>query len=250
MAMPDVQNPINTYGWLKKAVSLWADRDDDEFVNQIPNFINFAEKEIYRNLRIPPLEKEVYLDIKDGVAYIPPDYLEAQWMMRAKDGTIFQVTSPEEISYRRQHGTINPSHWNNQPVNFARFGSRFIFYPSIEADTPYYPDDGSPLIPAENSVILSYYADPPEFHEDTDTSAILTIAPELLLYFTLRHACLFVQDDNGVQKWSALGKAILDEMVEQNKKQEYSGSPIAIPNNMTLLQSSLPDIYGIRTSRV
>ena len=46
MAMPDVQNPINTYGWLKKAVYLWADRDDPEFVNQIPNFINFAENAI------------------------------------------------------------------------------------------------------------------------------------------------------------------------------------------------------------
>lgn len=229
MAMPDVQYPINTYGWLKKAVALWADRDDDEFVNQIPNFINFAEKEIYRNLRIPPLEKEVYLDIKDGVAYIPPDYLEAQWMMRAKDGTIFQVTSPEEISYRRQHGTINPSHWNNQPVNFARFGSRFIFYPSIEADTPYYPDDGSPLIPAENSVILSYYADPPEFHEDTDTSAILTIAPELLLYFALRHSALYVQDNEGAEKWSALGQASLDEIVIQAERSEWKGSPLVIP---------------------
>lgn len=248
MAMPDVQNPINTYGWLKKAVSLWADRDDPEFVNQIPNFINFAEKEIYRNLRIPPLEKEVYLDIKDGVAFIPPDYLEAQWMMRSKDGLIFRVTSLEEVDWLKRNNSVNPTNWNQGEVVFARLGSRFIFYPAIEADTPVYPDDGSPEIPAENSVILSYYADPPEFWEDSDTSAILTIAPELLLYFALRHASLFVQDDNAVQKWSALGKAILDEVVEQSKKAEYSGSPLVIPNTISRLHSSR-EVYGIRRFR-
>jgi hypothetical protein len=248
MAMPDVQYPINTYGWLKKAVSLWADRDDGEFVDQIPNFINFAEKEIYRNLRIPPLEKELYLDIKDGVAFIPPDYLEAQWMMRAKDGLIFRVTSLEEVDWLKRNNSINPTNWNQGEVVFARLGSRFIFYPLIDADTPVYPDDGSPEIPAENAVILSYYADPPEFWEDSDTSAILTIAPELLLYFSLRHASLFVQDDNAVQKWSALGKAILDEVVEQSKKAEYSGSPLVIPNTISRLNSSR-EIYGIRRFR-
>ena len=248
MAMPDVQNPINTYGWLKKAVSLWADRDDPEFVNQIPNFINFAEKEIYRNLRIPPLEKEVYLDIKDGVAFIPPDYLEAQWMMRSKDGLIFRVTSLEEVDWLKRNNSVNPTNWNQGEVVFARLGSRFIFYPAIEADTPVYPDDGSPEIPAENAVVLSYYADPPEFWEDSDTSAILTIAPELLLYFALRHASLFVQDDNAVQKWSALGKAILDEVVEQSKKAEYSGSPLVIPNTISRLHSSR-EVYRIRRFR-
>lgn len=248
MAMPDVQNPINTYGWLKKAVSLWADRDDPEFVNQIPNFINFAEKEIYRNLRIPPLEKEVYLDIKDGIAFIPPDYLEAQWVMRSKDGLIFRVTSLEEVDWLKRNNSVNPTNWNQGEVVFARLGSRFIFYPAIEADTPVYPDDGSPEIPADNAVILSYYADPPEFWEDSDTSAILTIAPELLLYFALRHASLFVQDDNAVQKWSALGKSILDEVVEQSKKAEYSGSPLVIPNTISRLHSSR-EVYGIRRFR-
>lgn len=63
-------------------MSLWADRDDPEFVNQIPNFINFAERKSIVIYVFLLWKKEVYLDIKDGVAFIPPDYLEAQWMMR------------------------------------------------------------------------------------------------------------------------------------------------------------------------
>ena len=44
MALPKVDFPISTYGGLKKAVQLWADRDDPEFVNQIPNFITSVRK--------------------------------------------------------------------------------------------------------------------------------------------------------------------------------------------------------------
>lgn len=248
MAMPDVQYPINTYGWLKKAVSLWADRDDDEFVNQIPNFINFAEKEIYRNLRIPPLEKEAYLGIENGVAVLPVDYLETQWIMRSANGQVFRVTSPEEVDWLKRNKTYHKTSFNEGEIVFARMGKRLFFYPAINATVPRYPDDGSPVEPAEDSVVISYYADPPEFHEDEDTSALLTIAPEMLLYFSLRHASLFVQDDNAVQKWSALGKAILDEVVEQSKKAEYSGSPLAIPNTAQQLTSSRIS-FGIQYNR-
>lgn len=237
MSMPDVQYPINTYGWLKKAVALWADRDDDEFVNQIPNFINFAEKEIYRNLRVPPLEKEAYLDIKDGMAYLPPDYLETQWIMIASSGQVCRVTSPEEIDWLRRNKTTHPSMFNESEITFARMGHRLLFYPAINADVPEEPEDGSPPITPDNAVIINYYADPQEMTDDMDTNVLLTIAPELLLYFTLRHASLFVQDDNGVQKWSALGKAILDEMVAQAEKAEYSGSPLVIPNTREDLSS-------------
>lgn len=226
MPMPKVDFPISTYGGLKKAVSLWADRDDPEFVEQIPNFIDFGQKEIYRNLRIPTVSKEVYLSIKDGTCHIPPDFLEAQWIMRAKTGQLFKLIGPEEMSALRENGI---GKHDDTSIKFARFGNRWLFYPLIDADTPVYPDDGAPEIPAENSVILSYYADPPELVNDSDTSAILTIAPELLLYFALRHASLFVQDNEGAEKWSALGTASLEEIVHQAKASEWKGSPLAIP---------------------
>lgn len=227
MAMPQVDYPITTYGGLKKAVSLWSDRDDPEFVDQIPNFIDFGQKEIYRNLRIPTVEKEVYLDIKGGICYIPPDYLETNWIMRAATGQVFRLVAPEEISALRESG-FGKNDTNPSVVRYAKFGKRWLFYPLINSDTPRYNND-APETPAENSVILNYYADAPEFKEDTDTSAILTIAPEVLLYFALRHASLFVQDNEGAEKWSALGQASLEEIVVQNKQSEWKGSPLVIP---------------------
>ena len=247
MSMPDVQYPINTYGWLKKAVSLWADRDDDEFVNQIPNFINFAEKEIYRNLRIPSIEKEAYLNIKGGMCFIPPDLLEIKWIMASKTGQMFRATSPEEIDWQKRNKITNATEFNSGEITFTRMGSRLFFYPQIDADVPISniaPDD----IPPDNAVVINYYQDTKEMTDDMDSSALLTIAPELLLYFSLRHASLFVQDDAAVQKWSALGKASLDEIVNQADKMEYSGSPLAIPNTWNTLNSTTH--YGfMRTSR-
>lgn len=237
-AMPVVKNPIRTYGDLKEAVSLWMDRDDDEFVKQIPNFIDFGQKEVYRNLRIPPLEKEIYLSVKDGVGYIPPDFLEAKFIMRARNAQVFRLTSEEEISSLRE-ADIGKD--NDKVVKYARFGKRWLFYPLIEAGTPHYPDDGSPEIPANDAVILCYYSDPAEFVNDDDTDAILTIAPDLLLYFALRHACLFVQDNEGAQKWSAMGQASMEELEAQAKKSEWKGSPLVIPprgfNNITSAQN-------------
>lgn len=229
MAMPNVQYPINTYGWLKQAVSLWADRDDDEFVNQIPNFVNFAEKEIYRNLRVPSIEKEAYLDVKNGVAFIPPDLLEIKYIMLANTGQVARASSPEEIDWLRRGKTTHATDFNTGEIVFTRMGSRLFFYPAtVTADVPANNDPATP-VPA-NAMIINYYQDTVEMIKDTDQNVLLTIAPELLLYYTLRHAALFVQDDMAAQKWSAVGKAALDEIVLQAEKMEYSGSPLVIPN--------------------
>lgn len=239
MSVPDVQFPINSYGWLKKAVALWIDRDDDEFVKQIPNFINFAEKEIYRNLRIPPIEKEAYLSILDGIASIPPDLLETNYIMKYNNGQMLRVTSLEEVDWLRRDKIKVRSDWNKSEIVFARAGKRFLFYPSINADIPPPQGRDDPPVPIpENAIIINYYADSMPMMNDEDTNTLLTIAPELLLYFALRHACLFVQDDNGVQKWSAMGNALLEEMIEQARKAEYAGSPLVIPNTYETLTSS------------
>lgn len=243
MAMPDVKYPIRTYRGLKEAVSLWMDRDDDEFVNQIPNFINFGEKEIYRNLRIPAFEKEAYLRIRKGVAFVPVDLLEIKYITLFSNGQMFRSTSPEEIDWQRRDKTNNSLSFDSKELLFTRMGQRLYFSPQLEARIP---DPSLDDIP-EDAVIICYYRDTVEMVNDDDTNAILTVAPELLLYYALRHAALFVQDDMAAQKWSAVGKAALDEIVEQNMKLEYSGSPLAITNAYAGVNSF--SHYGqIRTS--
>lgn len=239
MALPNVPAQIRTYGDLKNAVGLWIDRDDDEFVNQIPNFINFAEKEIYRALRIPKFEREIYLKITNGMAYIPTDLLEIKYMMKAETGQVYRTTSLEELDWLRRGKTTHSTDFNESEVVWARSTGRFYFYPPITATIP----EGTAL--TGNEVLISYYRDTAEMVNDTDSCAILTVAPELLLYTSLKHASLFVQDDSGVQKWSALALASMSDISEQAKKAEYSGSPLVIPNSYDMLGRRSTINYGV-----
>lgn len=253
MSMPYVPAQIRTYGQLKDAVSLWADRDDEEFVGQVPNFINFAEKEIHRNLRTPITEREEYLRIVNGVAFIPSDLLEIRYIMNADTGQMCRVTSPEELDWLRRNKTNHRDQFSDQEIVFSRMAGRFYFYPLITSVVPNsnidanggvlpgsQPADGNPDpdASAKSAYLISYYADPQELVEDTDTNTLLTVAPEALLYAALKHAALFVQDDNAVQKWAALADAAITELNNQNTKFEYSGSPLVIPNNFWGNQTS------------
>ncbi|WP_420026121.1 phage adaptor protein [Enterobacter hormaechei] len=58
-------------------------------------------------------------------------------------------------------------------------------------------------------MIMGYISDTPELVKDSDSCTILTIAPDLLLYMSLKHAALFVQDDEGAQKWGMMAEAAL-----------------------------------------
>lgn len=239
MAMPNVPSQIRNYGDLKAAVALWIDRDDDEFVNQIPNFINFAEKEIYRAVRIPRFEREIYLKITNGMAYIPTDLLQVSYIMKAQTGQVYRTTSIEELDWLRRGKTTHSSQFNESEVVWAKTTGRFYFYPAITSTIP----EGTEL--TGNEVLLSYYRDTAEMVNDTDSCAILTIAPELLLYTALKHACLFVQDDAAVQKWAALAMASMSDIQKQADNAEYSGSPLVIPNSYDMLGRRTTVNYGV-----
>lgn len=224
MAMPNVTYPINTYGGLKQAVALWMDRDDDEFVNQIPNFINMAEKEIYRTLRHPIMEKEAYLQIISGQANIPTDWLETEYILRCKDGVSMRSTSIEEISGLKNG---NLSLMDGETV-WARYGKRFFFFPEINANLPTVDQTTGTTTMDGTEVIIGYYADQPELMADDDTDALLTISPEYLLYTTLKHASVFVQDDEAENRWSSKAQSVRDELDTQKADEEYSGSPLVL----------------------
>lgn len=223
MAFPSLPTQIQTMGDLKKALALWADRDDPEFLDQCHNFINFAEKDIYRRLKIPSLEREVYLNVHNGIAFIPADLIQIKHVIDNETGSVFRHTSLEEIQWIKQNKRVNETSFNVEETCFCRIGGRLLFAPTLEA-----PSDGL----MKGRIIMNYISDTPELLEDNDSCNILTIAPDLMLYMALKHACLFVQDDNGAQKWGTLAEAALAIVQEQANKAEYSGSPKVIPNSL------------------
>lgn len=195
--------PISNYGDLKELVQSWSDRDDDEFCEQIPNFVDFAQKEIYRRLRITPMAKEAYLEIDNGAAYIPSDFLEADYIRFIDNNLLMRETTIEEVVgkvngdlYAKQNVDAEYCRLNAIEPVFARMQYRWIFYPAITAPLPTYDASGAVVL-AGNEVVLGYYGDPVRMSEDSDTSPLITLAPEALLYLTLAHAAVYV-NDNGL----------------------------------------------------
>lgn len=220
MAITDLLTQIENMGDLKKALSLWCDRDDDEFNNARHNFINFAEKDIYRRLRIPSLERELYLNVNDGVALIPTDTIQIKYIFNRKTFETYRVTGIEEVQAIRRGEYRNPAN----DVCFARLNQRLLFSTSFDAPS----SDGK----KDGDVVIGYISDTPEMIKDSDSCNILTIAPDLVLYMAMKHACVFVQDDEGAQKYGMLAEAALAVIQEQANKAEFSASPLIKPDQI------------------
>lgn len=190
---------IANYGDLKAAVGSWLNRSDNITNAQIPNFINFAEKELHRNLRIPPFEGGIVLEVKDGSFKLPTDLVEFINLVIPGQG-ILRQTSIDDVFKNK--------------TSFCRLGNIGIV---------------SPDIPNGTKINVVYYQDQKEMDDDLEVSVLLLIAPELILYTTLKHAAIFTQDEEDIAKYTALAQASYQQLVAQNEQMLYSGSPLAIP---------------------
>ncbi|EBW9749016.1 hypothetical protein DQR71_09010 [Salmonella enterica subsp. enterica serovar Kingston] len=230
-ALPVTPYPIENYGELKQAVQLWADRDDNEFVNQIPNFIDFAQKEINRNLRWPLGYKEVYLYIKNGVAPIPTDYLQGGLITFVDNHQEFRQTAYSEFIYKKNsnpHATANVE----KEIIFARRGedgAYWCFWPPINAPLPTEEQIGQ-MDYTGDEVVLGYYADPVRLVNDSDTNNLIELCPDILLYSSLKHAAVFTQDKDSEAIWKERESTALKGLETQLKQQRGYITPISIPH--------------------
>lgn len=191
---------IATYQDLKDSVQDWLNRNDQQTINQIPNFINFAEKELHRNLRIPPFEGGAVVTVTNGAFRVPTDLIEFINLIVPYQGVLHQ-TSIDDLF--------------NSKMSFTRMANLGFV---------------SPDIPNGTKINITYYIDQEELKKDDDSSILLEVAPELLLYTSLKHAATYAQDEEDIQKYTMLAQSAYQQLVEQNEQLKYSGSPIAIPS--------------------
>lgn len=231
--IPTVPYPINTYGSLKQAIQLWCDRDDAEFCNQIPNFIDFAQKDMYRLLRLEVMQKEAYLEIDNGSAYVPSDWVQSDYLRFVTDNILFRETSIEEVIARQSQNKEAPASTDigDEPI-FARMGYKFIFYPEITAPLPTYDETGAVIL-SGSEVVIGYYADSTQLSDDSDTSALLTIAPDFFVYTACKHASLFCNDPDKADKAAQEAERILKMLQQQEHMMDFKASPKVIPKPMT-----------------
>ena len=223
---------IDTYKDLKEAVALWLNRKDSATINNIPMFINFAEKQFTRLVKLPYYEVKSEFTIDENFDYvvIPQDFLSAKHLMvngkpynRVDVETFMRMKNLNNIrdyvtsKNDPDSGVIlsdQAGSTSDKAYFFTRIGEQIHFLP-----TPKVGD----------VVELIYRQDIPEMQFDNDQPYSLLVAPDVLLYLAMRHASIFIRDVEMEQYWMSKAQEAAESLQTQIDEAEWSGSAFVVP---------------------
>ena len=216
-------NDINTYGDLKRAVQIWLNRRDSATVDNIPMFINMAAKQFTRMVKLPYYEVLITLEAIEGFDFvnIPNDFLSAKHISvngqpynRLDTGTFQRLSlkgledvEVPEIGFHQGATTARTRF-------FTRVGEQLRFIPSLSSG---------------DVVEMIYQRDIPEFKNDTDEPYSLLVASDVMLYLSLRHASIFLRDNEQEAYWMQKATEAADSLNAQLDEAEWSGSSLVVP---------------------
>ena len=199
---------INNYGDLKKSVQTWLNRKDQSTIDNIPIFINFAEKMFTRLIKLPYYETS-YIAVWDSsrnFVQLPSDFLSMKHIY-VGDSILTRVDVENYLKLTQKDKDLTKPKW------FTRVGSSIQIFPS-------------PL--TGDAVNMIYYKDIPEMTADTDAPYSLITAPEIFLYLSLRHAAIFLRDNEQEQYWMSKAIESADSLKKLLDEVEWSGSSLVV----------------------
>lgn len=200
---------ITNYTDLQSAVADWLHRDD--LTNTIPTFIQLAEKQMSRQLRVKNQETEATGTATTTIA-LPADYVQAISLTLEVGGEYYPLTQKDRYS-----ATILN---NNSSIAsyYTIEGGNIVITPPPGSNTNY---------------TLQYYAEVTPLSGAAPTNWLVTAHPDLYLYATLIQSAPYLEDDSRITTWDAMYARILASIKEQDDNDRWSGSPIAARAGMS-----------------
>lgn len=196
---------ITSYSTLKTAMAGWLDRSD--LTSTLDDFIDLAEAQIARDLRVSAMVSALDETIASGVITVPAGFLGFTSVYI--DGSTTQplrVTSADSI-YRDYPLRSSDS----KPKYIAQEGTSFIFGP--------YPDSAY-------NVKGGYYAKLSPLGDGTGgtvtTNYLTDEAPDLLLFACLRESYRYLMDHEKAEYFNGLAGRALMEANERDKGARFS----------------------------
>ena len=196
---------ITNYGELKSAVGDFLNRSD--LASVIPTFIDFAEAEFNRSLRVRQMVKRAEAVIDARFSAVPADFIEAKDLVIVGSNPVTPlafVTQQEMAQDRSATYTVAA-----KPQFFSVVGSQFEFMPT--------PD-------VEYSLEMSYFAKIDALSDDADTNWLLTDYPDLYLYTSLMHSAPYLKDDERTVVWANLAQKAKEELIARDASASFNGS--------------------------
>jgi len=194
-----------TYAELKTAIANYLNRSD--LTSDIDTFIDNVEAELNRRLRTKDMIKRATATADSQYLTVPTDWIEAiNVEITSNDfSPLFQQSIESLDVYRKSNNNST-----GQPVYYAMVDD------SIElAPTP----DG------EYTLQLTYYAKISAL-SDSNTSNFVSVShPDVYLYGALKHASIFLMEDERIPMFTQQFEKALEEMrLEQEKAAFGKGS--------------------------
>jgi len=194
-----------TYSELKTAIANYLNRSD--LTSDIDTFIDNVEAELNRRLRTKDMIKRATATADSQYLTVPTDWIEAiNVEITSNDfSPLFQQSIESLDVYRKSNNNST-----GQPVYYAMVDD------SIElAPTP----DG------EYTLQLTYYAKISAL-SDSNTSNFVSVShPDVYLYGALKHASIFLMEDERIPMFTQQFEKALEEMkLEQEKAAFGKGS--------------------------
>jgi hypothetical protein len=194
-----------TYAELKTAIANYLNRSD--LTSDIDTFIDNVEAELNRRLRTKDMIKRATATADSQYLTVPTDWIEAiNVEITSNDfSPLFQQSIESLDVYRKSNNNSV-----GQPVYFAMVDD------SIElAPTP----DG------EYTLQLTYYAKISALSDSNTNNFVSVSHPDVYLYGALKHASIFLMEDERIPMFTQQFEKALEEMrLEQEKAAFGKGS--------------------------
>ncbi len=190
-----------TYAELKSNIASYLNRSD--LTDVIDTFIDSTEAEFNRRLRVKGMIKRATATLTTQYLAVPTDWVEAINLQIDGDNfsPLFQQSIESMDVYRKSNDNIT-----GQPIYFAMVDDSIEFAP-----TP----DGS------YTVQLTYYGKIDALSDSTTSNFLSTGYPDAYLYGALKHASIYLMEDERVPLFTAQFEKALEEMRLEQEKAEF-----------------------------
>lgn len=202
---------LDSYSNLKAALKNWLDRGS-ELDDYLDDFIDICEAEMRTEVYIRALMASTTLAISSGARTVslPADFRDIRHLkIRDPDNTNsgyrYIRPAPEEIP---EDEMADRSTNTDGPQYFFTVTDVITF--EREADQAYTAD-------------LSYWADFDSLDDSNTSNEILTLAPNLYLYGSLKASAPVLREDERIQLWTGLYESMLNKLnIQQTKSRRTS----------------------------
>lgn len=191
-----------TYAELKTQIASFLNRSD--LTSNLDTFIDNTEAELNRRLRTADMIKRATATAENQYLSLPTDWLEAiNIEITSNDYRPLMQQSIESLDIYRQANNNS----TGQPVYFSIVDNTLELAPT--------PDQSYTLQ-------LTYYAYIDSLSDSNTTNFVSTTHPDVYLYGALKHASIFLMEDERVPLFSQQFEKALEEMRMQQEKAEFA----------------------------